>query len=172
MAATNNVINKTADKNESLFQICRTLRARLTGVPGFEEQCLEVEDELENEADDHVLVLWNVFRKGYPLLNIYNLLNPADQLEVNENRVQSEQKRSQAAAYKFTTACIHSLGFPQQECFMVTDLSGSDREINMSGFVKVCLPVFRNSKISLTVYQGRSTSKQCREYYAVQGHSQ
>ena len=113
-----------------------TLRACLADVRGFEDQCLEVEDDLEDEAGDPVLVLWNVFRKGYPLLHIYNLLNPADQLSIDETKTR-EDKRPQAAAYKFLQACIQSLGFAPEDCFMTTDLRGSEREVNMSGFVKV-----------------------------------
>lgn len=139
---TDNVINKTADKNESLFQICMNLRTRLSGVPGFEEQCLEVEDELDDQDTDPVLVLWNVFRKGYPLMNIYNLYNPTDPIEIDENKT-PEHKRSQLAAYRFTQACMQTLGFASQDCFMVTDLKGTEREVNMSGFVKVVRQVGR-----------------------------
>lgn len=117
--------------------MCMNLRTRCSGVPGFEEQCLEVEDELDDQDTDPVLVLWNVFRKGYPLASIYNLLNPADPIEIDEKKI-PEHRRSQLAAYRFTQACMQSLGFPQQECFIVTDLKGSEREINMSGFVRVC----------------------------------
>ncbi|KAL9054379.1 MAG: hypothetical protein Q9162_004181 [Coniocarpon cinnabarinum] len=133
---TDNVINRTADKNESLFQICMTLRASLSGVPGFEEQCIEVEDHLGEDANDPVLVLWNVFRKGYPLMSIYNHLSPDEPITVDEDKI-PERKRSQMAAYKFTQACIRNLNFAQQECYMTTDLKGSEREVNMSGFVKV-----------------------------------
>ena len=115
-----------------------TLRASLSGVPGFEEQCLEVEDELEHDASNPVLVLWNVFRKGYPLLSIYNLLNPAEPITIDETKIVKAEKRAQMAAYKFTQACILNLKFASQDCYMTTDLKGSERDVNMSGFVKVC----------------------------------
>ena len=136
ITGTNNVLNRTGDENESLFQMCKNVRTRCSGVPGFEEQCLEVEDELDDQENDPVLVLWNVIRKGYPLASIYNLLNPADPIEIDESKV-AEHKRSQAAAYKFTQACMQALRFPQQECFMVTDLKGTEREVNFDGFSKV-----------------------------------
>lgn len=142
VAATDNVINRVADKETSLFQVSMTLRARLAGVPGLEEQILEVEDELQDEDKDPIdpiMLLWNVFRRGYPLMTIYNALGPPEPLEVDESTV-TEKKRADLAAYKFLQACITKLGFPTSECYMLGDLKmGTSREVNMSGFVKVGL---------------------------------
>lgn len=141
ITATDNVINRIADKDASLFQICMTLRARLAGVPGFEEQILQVEDEMGTDVNDSVQLLWNVFRKGYPLLLIYNALQPSEPLEVDGASV-AETKRAQMAMYKFTQACITQLRFLPAECYMLSDLKPPDskgEEINMSGFNKVCL---------------------------------
>lgn len=137
VGATDNVINRVADKDSSLFQACTTLRARLARVPGLYEQILDVEYELADEEVDPVMLLWNVFRKGYPLVTIYNALSPKEPLEIDESQV-AEKKRADLAAYKFLQACITKLGFPTSECYMLNDLkSGNSRDINMSGFVKV-----------------------------------
>lgn len=122
-----------------------TLRARLAGVPGLEQQILDVEYELQDEDVDPVMLLWNVFRKGFPLMTIYNALGVGERLEVDEST--PEKKRADLAAYKFLQACITKLGFPTSECYMLNDLkTGTTRDINMSGFVKVR----KDSRVFLT----------------------
>ena len=135
--AADHVMNKAAAVDESLFQKCKTLRDRLRDIPGFEDHCLRAEQELKMSDQDPSMILFHVFGKGYPLLSIYNVLNPADPLTVDEGKVK-EGKRAQAAIYKFTQACVQVLGFPQQDCFMVTDLKANDRgEPSMAGLNKV-----------------------------------
>ena len=137
VGASDNVINRVADRETSLFQVCVTLRARLAGVPGFEEQVLDVEEELHEDLNP-VMLLWHTFKRGYPLMMIYNALGPKDPLTIDEAKV-AESRRAQIASYKFLTACMNHLKFPAEECFILADLkSTNDREINMSGFVKVC----------------------------------
>lgn len=129
--AANNVINKRGDKEASLFMICLTLSRRLGTVPGFAE-ILREEEEAADEDTDPVTLLWRTFRKGYPLMTIYNALDPDVRLEVDKSKV-SEKKREQAATYKFLSACINQLKFPSEECFVISDLYGDDT----TGFVKV-----------------------------------
>ncbi|KAF2231214.1 hypothetical protein EV356DRAFT_452365 [Viridothelium virens] len=133
--ATDNVLNKVAEKETSLFQACLNLRSRLRGVPGFEDQLRALEEE-DAEDTDPVTLLWWTFRKGYPLLMIYNTLNPAQPLDVD--RV-PENKRGKAATFKFLQACFNELKFAPEECFIITDLYGDDT----TGFVKVVRVVNR-----------------------------
>jgi cell division control protein 24 len=129
--ATNNVLNKRADKDTSLFQICLNLQQRLRSVPDFEQWLVEEEQDADDDTDP-VTLLWRTFRRGYPLMTIYNALNPKVRLEVDESRV-AEKKRGQAATFKFLQACMAELNFPAAECFIITDLYGDDT----TGFVKV-----------------------------------
>lgn len=135
--ATNNVLNKRADKDTSLFQICLNLQQRLRSVPDFEQWLVEEEQDADDDTDP-VTLLWRTFRRGYPLMTIYNALNPKVRLEVDESRV-AEKKRGQAATFKFLQACMAELNFPATECFIITDLYGDDT----TGFVKVAKVVNR-----------------------------
>lgn len=129
-----NIMNRRADMNSSLYQICLTLKRRLAEVPGFERYILETEqDEREgNDATDPVTSMWNLLRRGFPLMDIYNALKPKVPLVVNHSRV-TEAKLGKAATFKFLQACLEELKFPANECFLITDLYGSDT----TGFVKV-----------------------------------
>lgn len=129
--AANNVLNRRGDKEASLFQICLNLQLRLRLVPGFEHY-LQEEEEAADDDTDPVTVLWRTFRRGYPLMTIYNAMSPRKVLEINESKV-GEKKRGQAASFMFLRACVEELKFPAEECFILTDLYGDDT----TGFVKV-----------------------------------
>jgi cell division control protein 24 len=126
VVATTNIINQKADASRSLYQICVSLKQRLRQVPGFQPFL----DDLD--PSDPVDPLWNLFRTGYPLLVIYNSLQPADPLKVEDPNA-TEAKRSKIAIFKFVQACMKELKVPPGECFVITDLMGNDT----SGFVKV-----------------------------------
>lgn len=131
VVSSDNVLNRVADKEASLFQICLSLRQRLLRVPNFEHHIRE-EEEQADEDTDPVTLLWRTFRRGYPLLTLYNALGPAYQLEVDPSKF-SESKRAKAAAFKFLQACTGRLGFEQGDCFILVELYGDDT----TGFVKV-----------------------------------
>jgi cell division control protein 24 len=124
--ATSNIINQKADASRSLYQICVSLKQRLGQVPGFDPFLEEL------DPTDPVDPLWNLFRAGYPLLAIYNSLQPAEPLKV-DNPDASEEKKSKIAIFKFVQACMKDLQVPPAESFVITDLMGNDT----SGFVKV-----------------------------------
>lgn len=126
VVATTNIINQKADASRSLYQICISLKQRLRQVPGFQPFL----DDLD--PSDPVDPLWNLFRSGYPLLVIYNSLQPAEALKVEDPNA-SEAKKSKIAIFKFVQACMKDLKVPPGECFVITDLMGNDT----SGFVKV-----------------------------------
>jgi cell division control protein 24 len=142
--ANDSVLNKRGDKEASLFQICVNLRQRLAAFPGFEQALREEEEDADEDADP-VTIVWRFFRRGYPLMEMYNALNPHVPLHVDPTKV-GEKKRGQAATYKFTTACMTNLGI--SECFMVTDLYGDDT----TGFVKVTRVV--NQVLDFLVKEG------------------
>jgi cell division control protein 24 len=125
------VLNVRGEKEKSLFQQSLSLRSRLNAFPGFEDALREEEMEIGEDADP-VTIMWRFFRRGYPLMELYNALNPRVRLEVDPNKV-AEKKRGQAATFKFIHACMKELNI--SECFMVTDLYGDDT----TGFVKVGL---------------------------------
>lgn len=137
IVASNSVLNSRAGTESSLFQICVNLRARLLNVPGFIDILIEEEEDADEDTDP-VTLLWRTFRRGYPLMNIYNALLPAVPLEVDETRVK-DVKRPQAATFKFLQACIRDLRFPSEDCFIISDLYGDDT----TGFVKVASVVNR-----------------------------
>ncbi|CAI6090238.1 unnamed protein product [Clonostachys chloroleuca] len=123
---TANIINQKADASRSLYQICVTLKNRLSQVPDFEPYLQQL------DPTDPVDPLWALLRSGHPLLTIYNSLQPEVPLVVEEN-VPNEEKRSKIAIFKFVKACMDELKVSPQDSFVIADLTGNDT----SGFVKV-----------------------------------
>lgn len=126
VVATSNIINQKADASRSLYQICVSLKQRLAQVPGFDPFLEQL------DPTDPVDPLWNLFRAGYPLLAIYNSLQPLEPLKVDDPNA-SEAKKSKIAIFKFVQACMKELQVPPADSFVITDLMGNDT----SGFVKV-----------------------------------
>ncbi|KAH7312728.1 Pleckstrin homology domain-containing protein [Stachybotrys elegans] len=124
--ATANIINQKADASRSLYQICVTLKQRLAQVPDFEPFLEQL------DPNDPVDPLWQLFRTGYPLLAIYNTLQPAEPLKVEEPNA-NESRKAKIAIFKFVQACMKELQVPPTESFVITDLLGNDT----TGFVKV-----------------------------------
>ncbi len=134
VVASDNVMNQEADKDKSLYQICLNLRHRVSEVPGFEQHLRETEEDDEaDDATDPVTSIWRCFRRGIPLMTIYNALDPAVPLTIDPTKNLTEQKIPKAATFKFLQACMTELRIPPAECFLITDLYGDDT----TGFVKV-----------------------------------
>ncbi|KAF3037812.1 hypothetical protein E8E12_006491 [Didymella heteroderae] len=135
--ASDNVLNKRADKDTSLFQRCMTLALRLRAIPGFERWLVEEEDRADDDDGpvDPVTLLWRTFRRGYPLMDLYNALGPRTPLVIPNAQAdeKSQKKHEKMATYKFIQACVNELGISQESCFILTDLYGDDT----TGFVKV-----------------------------------
>ncbi|KAL8962830.1 MAG: hypothetical protein Q9183_005092, partial [Haloplaca sp. 2 TL-2023] len=129
-----NIMNTQGGVDSSLYQICLNLRRRLARVPRFEDFLIEMdEEEAEAEgATDPVTSMWNCLRRGFPLLTIYNALQPDNPLIFDSSRV-AERSIGKAATFKFLQACLTELKIPANECFLITDLYGGDT----TGFVKV-----------------------------------
>ncbi|KXL45960.1 hypothetical protein M433DRAFT_66417 [Acidomyces richmondensis BFW] len=145
VTATDNIMNTVADASSSLFQICVSLQQRLRGVPKFDKSLEEVKNMADDDTDP-VTLLWRTFRKGLPLMYLYNALNPETPLTLGEGI--RDDKKGKAATFKFLQACVNDLKFPQEECFIVTDLYGDDT----TGFVKVAKVV--NRVLDLLVQKG------------------
>ncbi|KAG6007572.1 hypothetical protein E4U21_005770 [Claviceps maximensis] len=124
--ATTNIINQKADASRSLYQICLSLGQRLSQVPDFAPYLEQL------DTSDPVDPLWNLLRTGYPLLTIYNSLQPTEPLKVDEPNA-TEAKKSKIAIFKFVQACMKELQVPPAQSFVITDLMGNDT----TGFVKV-----------------------------------
>lgn len=145
--AEDNIINRRG--GESIYQSCVNLKRRLSEVPSFEPFLQEMDDEdRERGNTDPVSSLWNCLRAGYPLLSIYNASGPDEELLVDPVKV-PEAKRPKAATFKFLQACLQDLAFPQQECFLITDLYGE----STTGFIKVIKMV--NRVVDILEMQGQ-----------------
>jgi cell division control protein 24 len=134
LAQNDSVLNKRGDKEASLFQICLNLQQRLRGLPGPVAEALFEEEERANVDIDPVSIIWRLFRRGYPLMDLYNTLGIGTPLEVDPAKV-AERKRPQAATFKFIFACMKELQI--KDSFVIIDLHGDDT----AGLVKV--PCFR-----------------------------
>ncbi|EED24347.1 Rho guanyl nucleotide exchange factor, putative [Talaromyces stipitatus ATCC 10500] len=143
--AEDNIINRRG--GESIYQSCVNLKLRLAEVPGFEQHLEEMEAE-ERATADPVNSLWTCLRAGYPLITIFNASQPDEMLEIDPDKV-PEAKRPKAATFKFLQACLQDMGFPQQDCFLITDLYGE----NTTGFIKVIKMV--NRVLDILEMQGR-----------------
>ena len=130
VVATANIINQKADASRSLYQICISLRQRLSQVPGFEVYFEQL------DQPDPVEAVWSLLREGNPLLHIFNeALQPAEHLKIDDAHANaSGPKKSKIAAFKFVQACLKDLSIPSSECFVINDLMGDDT----TGLVKVC----------------------------------
>lgn len=142
---TDNIMNSVADASSSLFQICVALRQRLLGVEGFRES-LEAEEDDADDDTDPVTLLWRTFRRGYPLMLLYNALHPTQPLILPQGV--KEEKKGKAATFKFIQACIVDLKMPNDDLFIITDLYGDDT----TGFVKVAKVV--NRVLDILVQRG------------------
>jgi len=136
----NNIVNRKGGVDSSLYQMCLKLRGRTSRVPEFEPWLEEMEaEEQEEDADtDPVTSMWNMLRRGQPLLTIYNSTNPPNKLELETSKL-SVDKFGKKATFMFLQACMAELKIPPTEVFIVTDLYGTDT----TGFVKVLRVVNR-----------------------------
>ncbi|KAJ5762296.1 uncharacterized protein N7511_005678 [Penicillium nucicola] len=153
--AEDNIINRRG--GESIYQSCVNLRRRLSEVPNFESYLQEMDDDDRIRGNtDPVASLWNCLRNGYPLLSIYNASGPDEKLEINPEKV-TEGKRPKAATFKFLQACLQDLAFPQQDCFLITDLYGD----STTGFIKVIKMV--NRVVDILEMQGQLKQSEATE---------
>ena len=100
-------------------------------MPGFDSHLNDTDNEEQGVDMDPVSSLWRCLQKGTPLMTIYNALQPAEPLQMDEAMAAKNPKKP---AFKFVEACLRDLKMPPGECFTLSDLFGDDT----TGFVKVC----------------------------------
>ncbi|KAF3353337.1 Catalase [Verticillium dahliae VDG1] len=127
--ATANIINQKADASRSLYHLCMALKVRLAQVPDFGPSLQQL------DPYDPVESLWGLFRTGFPLLEIYNALQPTVPLKIEDSvpKTTTADKKAKIAVFKFIQACLKDLGIPSADCFVINDVLGNDT----TGFVKV-----------------------------------
>lgn len=140
----NTLANKQAAASAGLYQSCISLRERLWTVPRFGPEFLEPyagngigvgrQSGPMSAYSDPVTHLWQCFRLGTPLCQLYNQLAP----EVNEIPLTVEANLSNANACKalvmrFLIALKEKLGWDPDDTFTVSQLYLNDT----NGFVRV-----------------------------------
>ena len=163
--SSDSLVNRRGGTGSSLYQSCLSLRRRLAEVPNFEPYLTDMdqEDQADGLDSDPVTSMWNLLRRGFPLLTIYNALQPARPIEVDPAKfVGREEKAGKQATFQFLQACAKGLQFPMAECFMVTDLYSSDT----NGLVKVLkvinrvLDILANNGLLLSTHENPSAVDQ------------
>ena len=131
--AMQNIMNSTAGDYSSIYQSCLRLKRKLCNVPGMEPflNDMDYEDQENPDDSDIVTSLWNMFRRGHPLLVLYNALQPREPLSIPLNT--PDGKIPKAATFKFLQACMTGLRMPSSDVFIISDLYGRDT----TGFLKV-----------------------------------
>ena len=107
-------------------------------MSGFEEYVSQIEEIAQNEAEplDPVTLLWRTFRRGYPLLAIFNALELRPPIAVEGPGFQIEVKKEKHAAYEFFKGCQTEIPETTKEGVTLSDLYGEDT----AGFIKVTYP--------------------------------
>lgn len=141
--AANSIANKPAVAGSGLYQSCVVLRERLWCVPNFGDRHLS-EDHANNNiastsarpggmAIDPVSQLFDVFRKGTSLVELYNLLDPAKPLPTDLGESGSSANACKKLVAKFIIALKDLPGFDAEEMFTVMQVYGE----NTNDWVKV-----------------------------------
>jgi cell division control protein 24 len=73
--------------------------------------------------------LWSLLRTGFPLLAIYNMTGPTDQLvaekpSTNDSKTNDQAARS--AIFQFINGCVDELGIEKGKMFIVSELMSND----------------------------------------------
>lgn len=150
--AANTIANKPAVAGSGLYQSCVILRERLWCVPGFGDRFLQETSSDDAQAlngasasatsspnrylassNDPVTQLFDVFRKGAPLVELYNLLDPAKPLPTDLGDTGNSANACKKLVAKFIIALQNELGFDADEMFTVMQVY---RE-NTNDWVKV-----------------------------------
>jgi cell division control protein 24 len=96
------------------------------------QQLQEITADTDN---DPVESMWELLRAGYPLLAIFNVLQPEEPLVVLPSE-STDKNRPKLAILRFSQGA-NRLNPPPNESFIVNDLTGTDT----TGLVKVRLPI-------------------------------
>lgn len=141
-------MNRPAEADGSLYQVCATLKARLERVPGlqryFDASASEEMFERRGSAAyvptigavppgkqaDPVTQLWRFFRLGSSLCALFNALGPNTPLDAD---IVDDAKACKRDVYHFVQACKAELGYSDEELFTISNVFSD----NTSDLLKV-----------------------------------
>ncbi|KAG5355055.1 Rho guanine nucleotide exchange factor scd1 [Yarrowia sp. B02] len=133
MPVANLVMNRQADSDKSLYNICKTMCDRFRDIE-------QVRPFLDTEASgivpitrlppsiplDPVTQLWSLFRLGAPLCILFNMLQPRTPLTVDPhaaaNRASVDVRTCKRSVYDFVQGCKAELGYSDDELFTISNL--------------------------------------------------
>ncbi|ORX60601.1 hypothetical protein DM01DRAFT_1332728 [Hesseltinella vesiculosa] len=141
-STTKTLTNPPAPAGGSLYHTCRAVLDQLKSVPGMEDILALPPTTPTTEpttptaglqGGDPLTRLWQLCRRGSPLCILYNALQPAKPLNVDQDPTLNQLNICKASVYHFIVACRQELAFPEDEMFTISDLYQDDT----NGFVKV-----------------------------------
>lgn len=96
----------------------------------------QIYDSKGRDAVTPISILWRTFQFGIPMLDLYNVLRPEEQLKLDYAKIGSNpDKQAKAALFKFVHACVSSLGVPVDSMPTSSQIMGEDT----THFIKVHL---------------------------------
>lgn len=137
MPVANLVMNRQADSDKSLYNMCKTMRDRFRDIDAIRPFLEETETpalvaivaitQLPPTIPlDPVTQLWSMFRMGAPLCILFNMLQPKTLLRVEAdaaaNRALIDMRQSKLSLYDFVHACKAELGYSDDELFTLSNL--------------------------------------------------
>ncbi|KAI9481159.1 MAG: hypothetical protein EXX96DRAFT_481644 [Benjaminiella poitrasii] len=118
----------------SLYHTCRSVLDKLALVEGM-TYYLEFEHlsliQSNSGSNDPLTKLWELCRRGAPLLTLFNALDPAEPLKMDFNATHINECKKMV--YHFIVACRNQLQFKEDDLFTLSDLYKD----NTNGFIKV-----------------------------------
>ncbi|KAI9263704.1 hypothetical protein BY458DRAFT_534397 [Sporodiniella umbellata] len=101
----------------SLYHNCLSVLDRLSLVEGMTPFLQNLE-----ETTDPLSKLTSICQLGFPLLKIYNALNPTEPLTIAPTANLNATNVSKAAVYHFIVACRDKLAFKEMDMFSIGDV--------------------------------------------------
>lgn len=134
MPVANLVMNRQADSDKSLYNMCKTMRDRFRDIDQV-RPFLEVSETSPIVPITHlppsipldpVTQLWSLFRLGAPLCILFNMLQPRTPLPVDPhaaaNCASIDVRTSKRSVYDFVQGCKAELGYSDDELFTISNL--------------------------------------------------
>ncbi|KAG5370400.1 Rho guanine nucleotide exchange factor scd1 [Yarrowia sp. C11] len=134
MPVANLVMNRQADSDKSLYNMCKTMRDRFRDIelvrPFLEDweasSIVPITHLPPSIPLDPVTQLWSLFRLGAPLCILFNMLQPRTPLTVDPhaaaNRASIDVRTCKRSVYDFVQGCKAELGYSDDELFTISNL--------------------------------------------------
>lgn len=137
MPVANLVMNRQADSDKSLYNMCKTVRDRLRDIelirPFLEDSekstlvsIVTITHLPPSIPIDPVSQLWSLFRLGAPLCILFNMLQPLSPLPVDPNaaanRATTDIRTCKRSVYDFVQGCKDELGYSDDELFTISNI--------------------------------------------------